>query len=928
MLIFFRRIYSIIGAIMLFFICLTLFSCIEEPSGPNFQIGFSQCCDDPWRHVMEKEMRREMTFHPEMSLNIVNAGGNSEQQIAQIRQLMREGLDLLIVSPNESEPLTAVIEEVFDAGVPVILIDRKTNSDKYTAYIGADNYEIGETAAHYIANKWGGRSNILEIKMLMTISPAIERNRGFMSGMSIYPGLKKVGEIELPYLEKDGDAAIGRLLKEHPEANVVFAHTDLLAETAYRVAQREGVSTPLAYIGIDGIPGTGNGIQAVEDGILTASLLYPTGGSEAIKLALAILNRLPFERKNILQSTVIDQGNARILHAQMKKEASLQESIDKQSKGLTELKSIYRSQKTYIFVLVSSLLISILLGAFFLKSLRTKQAVNRRLEQKNREVLENEQQIMAMSDELRSATQAKVEFFTNISHEFRTPLTLILGFTEDLFPKAKQDAETRQNLRLIQQNAQRLLRLVNQILDFRKVESEAMKLRASENNIVAFVRGAMESYSKKAQQRQIDFKLVTRHEALSVWFDQGMLDKVLFNLLSNAFKFTPNGGSIQVSISVDQFENRVKIRVEDSGNGMSQEVAEHIFDVFYQAPDGQTVGSGLGLSLSKALVELHKGEISVTSILGKGSRFVVALPMGKEHLLPGQMVDEVQDYTYLASPQIFEQEEMEEDVIGLGSAGVPDQQVLVIEDNEEMQFFLKKKLRSRYQVMSAIDGETGLELALKSVPDLILCDVLLKGMNGLEVVRSLKSDLRTSHIPIILLTARGSEEQQLEGLRTGADDYMTKPFNVKFLLEKIKNLLNNRHLLRDSFGNKLLYLESTAGTDRIVGTELTLDEQFLVRFKQYIDLHFNRQDFQVNDLCKELKLSRSQLYRKVKALLGQSISDYIQDIRLERARQLLTEGHKSVSEIAYAVGYSSPDYFSTVFKSKYNIAPSQFSKSI
>jgi|1048.fasta_scaffold00491_12 signal transduction histidine kinase/DNA-binding response OmpR family regulator len=913
---------------MLLVFCLFLSSCVEEPAGPRFKIGFSQCCDDPWRHVMEKEMRREITFYPEMTLDIVSAGGSSTLQVNQIRQLVQEGLDLLIVSPNESEPLTAVIEEAYDAGIPVILIDRKTNSDKYTAYIGADNYEIGETAAHYISNKWGGRSNILEIKMQMTISPAIERNRGFMAGMRAHPSLNKVGEVEVIDLGKDGDAAIGKLLKEHPEADVVFAHTDLLAETAYRVAQREGISTPLAFIGIDGIPGTGNGIQAVEDGVLTASLLYPTGGSEAIKLAIAVLNRLPFDRKNILQSTVIDRGNARIIHAQMKKEASLQESIDKQSKGLSELKNIYRSQKTYIFILVSSLLISILLGAFFLKSLRMKQAVNRRLEQKNREVLENEQQIMAMSDELRFATQAKVDFFTNISHEFRTPLTLILGFTEDLFPNAKQDAETRQSLKLIQQNAQRLLRLVNQILDFRKIESDGMKLKASENNLVAFVRGAMESYSKKAQQRQIDFKLITRQEELYVWFDQSMLDKVLFNLLSNAFKFTPNGGSIQVSISVDQFENKVKVRVEDSGTGMSSEVTEHIFEAFYQAPDGQTLGSGLGLSLSKALVELHKGEITVSSILGKGSRFVVTLPLGSQHLSTVQMVNEIEDYTYLALPQIFEQEEMEEDNLLMNGPGVPDQQVLIIEDNEEMRFFLKKKLRSQYQVVVAKDGEIGVELALKAIPDFILCDVLLPGMSGLEVVRALKSDLRTSHIPIILLTARGAEEQQLEGLRTGADDYMIKPFNVKLLMEKIRSLLNNRHLLRDSFGSKLIYQEEGQHSKSLERIELTLDEQFMVRFKEYVDQHFSRHDFQVNDLCKDLKLSRSQLYRKVKALLGQNISDYIQDIRLEHACKLLIEGTKSVSEIAYAVGYSSPDYFSTVFKSKYNIAPSQFSKSI
>lgn len=901
--------------------------CKEEAPSKKYRIGFAQCCNDAWRDVMNAEMQRELALHPELEFDMRVADGNSDKQVKQIEELIASGIDILLVTPNESKPLTPIVEKVYKLGIPVILMDRKTESEMYTAFLGADNYEIGKTAADYIASQKGGKGSVFELKMSMAISPAVERHRGFMDGLRNYPGLSVVADVEVVELAEHHRATIINQLREHPEINIIYSHTDLMAETVYKFVMEEGLSKDLFFVGVDGIPGTGRGIQAVEDGILNASLLYPTGGAEAIQLSLTILNNLPFEKKNILQTIVINSSNARILHNQMKKVSSLQQSIDEQVKGLEALKSIYRNQRVYIFVLLSSLLLALVLGAFLWKSLLAKQAANRSLEQKNEEIMEHERQLVEMADEVRQATHAKVDFFTNISHEFRTPLTLILGFAEDLLPSQKLSKDVQQSIAHIRQNAFRLLRLVNQLMDFRKSESGQMKLQASENDLVDVVKNIMETYGKTAQKRDIDFQLLTRQEQLLVWFDTSMMDKVLFNLLSNAFKFTPDGGRIHLSISVDNFENKVKLSVEDNGKGMSEAEIEHVFEPFFQGEERQLAGTGLGLSLSKSLVELHGGTISAQSSKGKGSRFTVTLQLGRQHLRDEQIVKE-------QSLQLYNQEFLVAPEMELVASG-PDvenktasQQILIIEDNEDLQFFLKRKLSATYQVVQATNGKEGLQTAFDLMPDLIVCDLMLPGMDGLDIARALKSDLRTSHIPIVILSARSTIEQQIEGTETGADTYITKPFNVQFLLAKIRSLLLNRQVLKESYGKDLKAHSVEIQDLDIPESTSPLDRDFIKKFTAYIGQHYARQDFQVTDLCQEFGLSRSQLYRKVSALLGESISDYIQNVRLKKAEELLLAGKLPVADIAYQVGYSSPDYFSTVFRSRYGVPPSGFRKTV
>lgn len=904
-----------------------LLGCQHAPAPKQYRIGFSQCCNDAWRDVMNGEMQRELALHPELDFEMLVSEANSERQITQIRELVESGIDLLLVTPNESKPLTPVIEEVYKAGIPVILMDRKTESELYTAYVGADNYEIGKTAADYIASQRGNKGVVIELQMSMAISPAVERHRGFLDGLKQYPGINVVDSLEVPGELYDQGEAFPNLLRKHPDANIIYGHTDLLAETAHKMAQAQGRETSIFFVGIDGIPGTGRGIQAVEDGILNASLLYPTGGGESIQLALAILNKLPYEKKNTLQTIVINSSNARILHNQMKKVESLQKSIDEQVKGLKTLEIKGANQQAYILLLLSTLLLALVLGGFLWKSLRAKQAANQSLEAKNQAILEHEKQLVEMADEVRQATQAKVDFFTNISHEFRTPLTLILGFAEELLPSKKLSRDEQQSIGHIRQNAYRLLRLVNQLMDFRKIESNQMKLRASENDLVGFTKNIMESYGKKAQRKGVEFQLLTRHERLPVWFDSGMMDKVLFNLLSNAFKFTPDGGKIQLAIQTDNSVKNAVLTVEDSGKGMSEDEVSHVFEAFYQGDERQLAGTGLGLSLSKQLVELNGGSLTAQGTKGIGSRFTVTLPMGRAHLADEQVVEVSRQYLseeefLFAAEEVLPEGEMEAQAKNAAS-----QQVLIIEDNADLQSFLKKKLGSTYQVVPALDGNDGLQKAFDLTPDLVICDIMLPGMDGLAITRQLKTDLRTSHIPIVLLSARSMVEQQIEGTEAGADSYVTKPFNIHFLQAKIKSLLLNRQVLKENYGRGLTaYTPQTAEPVLPAGTN-PLDASFLNRFTAYIEQHHARQDFQVSDLCWEFGLSRSQLYRKVNALLGESISDYTQNVRLKKAEELLLEGKLTVAEIAYQVGYSSPDYFSTVFRSRYGVAPTVFKSS-
>lgn len=867
---------------------------------------------------MDNEMLREMAFYPEAELDIKVAGDNSEEQIRQIESFVEEGVDVLIIAPYQAEPLTEVVNRVYRQGIPVILIDRETTSENYTTYIGADNYEIGRTACRYIADQVGS-GKVIEVRMSMSITPAQDRSNGFRDALKDFPDLEIVGTVEENIEMEPVADAIRQVLRAHPEANIIYGQNDKLARSAYEVIRDLGRANDFFIVGVDGLIGKNEGIQMVENGILDASLLYPTGGSEAIRVAMTILRDLPVEKRYTLHTTVIDQLNAHIIHHQLEEVQNLQAEISEQIQLKEELQTVYNNQQVLICILIGSLLLTLLLGAWLWRLLLTKQSMNADLRQKNDKITRQKKELEEMTAIVKENTQAKVEFFTNVSHEFKTPLTLILGYVNDLLPDPQLNKDTKEGIFRIRQNARRLLQLVGQAMDFRMLESAIMKLRASEQDIVPFLANIIQAYQPMANRRNINLQIEAPAQPLLVWFDPDLLDKVIFNILSNAFKFTEDHRTIRLSIEEHKTEKQCSIQIEDQGIGMDEARLQQIFKPFFKQYENNPNGTGLGLSLSKKLMELHGGTIQVRSIKGEGSVFTMVLPLGRDHLQEEQLLRESPLGTQVF-PVRLPPEEVTLDKTLPAPTAEEGPTILLIEDNEDIQYFLQKKLQASYQVLSATDGKTGRTMAYKHMPDLIICDVKLPEENGLFVLRKLKNDLRTSHIPIILLTARSELQSQIEGIKLGADSYITKPFNMEFLQAMIINLLSNRRLLREVYGQSPRYVvdEQQPGS--------SLDTTFLQRFMVFVEENFQRHDFQVADLCDELNLSRSQLYRKTKVLLGQSIGDYVQEIRLQKAKELLQSGQLSIAEVAYEVGYASPEYFSTVFKNRHGITPSKFSK--
>jgi len=472
----------------------------------------------------------------------------------------------------------------------------------------------------------------------------------------------------------------------------------------------------------------------------------------------------------------------------------------------------------------------------------------------------------------------------------------------------------------VRRNTQRLLQLVNQLMDFRKIDVGKMAVRATEGDLVGFVREIMDVFEKTARRRGITFRFSAAEPVIFLWFDGEILDKVFFNLLSNAFKYTPDGGQIVVSITRESAANAVRVSVEDTGRGIAQAEQAHILEWFYQGSQPTANSSGLGLALAEGLTRLHQGTLSFSSQLGQGSTFDVRLPLAKPAAFAEAETRPARPGS--AAPEPEPAPEPEAALAHPAPAppeppARPEATALIIEDNDEVREFLVQKLQPYFQVSTAADGAAGLRLASDTIPDVIVCDVGLPELSGLDVAAALKGDWRTSHIPLVLLTAQGAPEQQVAGVQAGADLYLTKPFNPTFLLESLRTLLRNRDQQREHFRRQLAGAPPTAVPPRV-------DQQFLADLAAIIEGRLDQPSLSVDDIAHSLGVSRTQLYRKVKALLGTGVTEYIQTVRLTKARQLLLQEGSAVADVAYQTGFSSPSYFSTAFKGKYQVSPSEF----
>ena len=874
---------------------IVLCGCTSSGKQKKHVIGLSQCMlDDAWRQAMINDMRIEASNYDDVEIIIKDAQNNNETQIQQIRDLIRQKVDVLIISPYQSEPITAVAEEAYRAGIPTIITDRKVNTDQYTSFVGANNYEIGLAAGNYAANYLPPNAIILEIWGLTQTSPAQKRHKGFVDALREREDLS-FRKIEGQWLVDTARMELRKL--EHPEQiDFVYAHNDMMAIAAreYFMAWDSIRGRELRIIGVDAVAGAG--LEAVEDGRINASFLYPTGGEQVIRTAMRIIQGEPVDKFIPLRTAPVDHQSARTLLLQADQLQKYRQRIEAQRSRIDGL-----SDRFY-FLRNSLGVISLLMIGFIALSIYAFY-INRKMRQANRKLI-------SLNAEMKEVTAQKLQFFTNVSHEVRTPLTLILAPLDRLIISLRESPYAS-DLGLIQKNANRLLRVINQILDFRKVEGKQEKLAVREIDLVPFV-GEIKSYfDSMASVRAIAYTFTSSIKQCTLWIDPDLLEKVFVNLLSNAFKFTPEGGSVRIELTEE--EDRVFIQVIDTGSGIQPGNLPHLFDRFYT--EDRSMGTGIGLHLVKEYIHMHGGEIRVESEPGQRTTFTVCLRKGKAHFEDSDLMETS------VSHQAYEASRLDDSETHKMLSKTYPYTILITEDDDEVRCFLERELSPHFKTRTAANGKDALRVLEEEEISLVVSDVMMPEMNGFELCRMIKSQLPFSHIPVILLTALTDERQRIFGITGGADDYIQKPFHTDYVKIKIIHLLQERQKLRERLleklrDNKLLLSEP----EKVE----SIDDAFLRKFAEQIEAVYADPEYNVEKLSETLGLSRGHLHRKIKELTGTAPVEFLRTYRLNKATQLLRQNAYTVSEVAYRTGFSSPAYFSKCFKAVYGVTPTEY----
>lgn len=931
--------------------------CVKHPK--KYVIGVSQCSEDIWRDKLNDELKMGEYLNDSIIVKLASSNDDNVLQNKQVNQFVDEGVDLLIISPNQMSAISKAVERAYDKGIPVILYDRMSNTQKYTAFIGCDNYKIGHSMGQYIAQQLQGKGRVVEIRGLEGSSPALERHRGFMDAIHSYPDIQVVASEGGDWKEESGIQAMKKILKETQDFDYVFAHNDRLAWGAYVAAQQMGVKRNYKYTGVDGMATEGGGLELVRDGVFDASYLYPTKGDEVIALAMRILNHQPYKKDNYLSTSIITKANADLTLMEARDAERQTRNLKTLHKQVDQYLADYNSQKVMLIGLCLFLLVCIAAAALIFRGYVVKVRLNEKLANANGELKrvngelgQKNDELKRLNDEVMELTNSRLVFFTNISHELRTPLTLIADPVEMLLEDNSIKGKARDLLKMVQRNALALQQLVGSILDFRKIQNGKMDLQLYRFDIAKAIILWTSDFQLAAERKHIKLHLDVEgfkgHGEIVA--DKEKIARVVFNLLSNALKYTPAGGDIFVSLkmvdphqvkglsveTINSYKDFFRIDVRDTGMGISHEEAEKVFERFFQAK-GAASGTGIGLALVKSFVELHHGKALVESKTDQGSNFIVVIPckqIGDAQVIHND--EEIVDNSESASLSVGKMTINESDLQYIDDGNkqngklqkLLDEQgnkpsILVIDDNNDIRQYIRTLLQDKFYIFEASDGKEGLEIARKEVPDLVICDVMMPVMNGLEFTRQLKTQTITSHIPVIVLTAKNLDEHRAEGYEHGADSYITKPFHSKVLLSRIENLLKQRRLLKIHFEN-LFNQTSPSAEQEIAMSQLEdRDKQFLHQLHVIIQKNLSNSEFGVEDVGKGIGLSRVQLYRKVKAMTGSSVVDLLRKARLAKAKRLLESRSMSVSEVAYEVGFSAPSYFTKCFKEEYGMLPGE-----
>ena len=737
--------------LLLSILCLAgiLMSCTQKHT--RYRIGVSQCSDDEWRHKMNNEIVREALFYDGVEVEIRTAKDNNRNQIADIKYFIDKKVDLLIVAPNEAAAITPVVEKAYRQGIPVVVIDRKILSDKYTAFVGADNYEIGKDVGQYILNRLHGKGKVLEITGLEGSTPAMERHKGLTDVLKEEPGIEITASVDGAWLQSVAGEKMDSVFQTNKNIDLVFAQNDRMAIGAYLSARQQQLEKEMLFVGIDALPGKEYGVEQIINGVLDATFIYPTGGDKVVQVAMDILEKRPYERDTKLSTALVDKTNARVMQLQTDHITEQDGKIERLNNQVNEYLSRYSAQTMFLYACLIILLLFAALLAIIVRAYWTKNRMNMELSRQKKKLEEQRDQLISLSKQLEEATHAKLVFFTNVSHDFRTPLTLVADPVEQLLEDKALTPRQQSLLKVVHKNVHILLRLVNQILDFRKYENDKLELVRANMNLRVQLQEWSHSFQTLALKKHIHFVLEVNDDRADYLMavDAEKMERVYFNLLSNAFKFTPENGTITVTLSTltkEEGGRYARLVVADTGSGISVQHIRHIFDRFYQI-DVNHAGSGIGLALAKAFVELHGGEITADSVEGKGTVFTVDIPMT---VVEEPSADLVQEPRITQQTVVEELEDMETE------EQIPDENkecILIIDDNADVRDYVKSLLKEEYTVIEAPDGRAGLKKAMKYVPDAIICDVMMPVMDGLECCRKLKTELQTSHIPVMLLTA-------------------------------------------------------------------------------------------------------------------------------------------------------------------------------
>lgn len=725
----------------------------------------------------------------------------------------------------------------------------------------------------------------MEIRGLEQSSPAIDRHRGLTDALRGHPGVRLIDSRAGDWSEESGERVMERMLNEVGQIDCVFGQNDRMALGARKALERRRPGSKTKFVGIDALATPGGGIREVRDGRLDASYIYPTRGDKLLQLAMNILEHKPYQKENLLEAAIVTPDNAEVMLMQA-------DEMGKQTDMLKELHSHvdrflarYNYQKVLLILVI--LILSLFLGLLFL--LYRGLVLRRR-----------------MAEE---AVSAKLQFFTNVSHELRTPLTLITAPVEQLAADPSLSDRQRSLLDVVRRNADILLRLVNEILDFRKVQNGKMRLHLAHFDLAPALRQWAEMFEPALKKKNLSLH-VEAPAHLFVRSDSYKLERICYNLLSNSVKYTPEGGEIWLRAS--QEAQRFVVVVEDSGIGIPEDKLKSIFERFFQVETPYTNGTGVGLALVKAFAQMLHGTVEAANRQPHGARFTVDFPTEQPDAGDVETVSLAETEQKMALADGASVRKENADTLTASEEKGPRKHILVVDDNADIRTYLGSWLGKYYQVSCAADGKEGFETARREVPDLVLSDVMMPVMDGLELCRTLKADMATSHIPVVLLTARDMDESRADAYNCGADGYIVKPFNEEVMLARVRNLIESRRQLRSLFGS-----EAEGGGQN------KPDCKFIDKLRGTIQQHLGDSDFSVEQLGGELGLSRVQLYRKVKAMTGQSPVEILREARLRRADRLLATTEKTIAEIAYEVGFSSPSYFTKCYKDFFGRPPKE-----